>query len=93
MKTRIYKNRLRTCGIRVPEDVSLIGFETKLCSEFLSPPQTCLEQRMDRLAELAVDMLEKQFRSEHDLKNEFVDYNLLIRDSVASPRLNPLSIN
>ena len=82
---------LSTCGIRVPEDISLIGFESRLVSEFLHPPMTCLEQRMGRMAELAVDLLEKQLRGEHDLKNEQVDYNLFIRDSVGTPPLIPVS--
>lgn len=84
---------LHSCGIRVPQDISLIGFETKQCSEYLYPPQTCLEQRVDRLSELAVELLEKQLRGEHNLKNELVNYNLLIRDSVAPPPLKPVSIH
>lgn len=82
---------LSTCGIRVPEDISLIGFESRHVSEYLHPPVTCLEQRMGRLAELAVELLEKQLRGEHNLKNERVDYNLFIRDSVDAPPLIPVS--
>lgn len=82
---------LSTCGIRVPEDISLIGFESRYVSEYLHPPVTCLEQRMGRLAELAVELLAKQLRGEHNLKNERVDYNLFIRDSVGAPPLIPVS--
>lgn len=77
---------LTTCGCRIPEDVSFIGFEDRHISQYLNPPQTCVEQRMDQLASNAIDILEKQLQGKHDLKDVCIPCNLIIRGTVAPPK-------
>lgn len=82
----VAQHYLTTCGCRIPEDVSIIGFEDRYISQYLNPPQTCVEQRMDQLASTAIDTLEKQLQGKHDLKDVCIPCNLIIRDTVAPPK-------
>lgn len=69
--------------IRIPEDVSMISMESRRVSEYLTPPHTTIEQRMDRLAAEAVSLLEQQWNGEQPSADIAVDYCLRSRDSVA----------
>lgn len=71
--------------IRIPEDVSLISMESRRISEYLTPPHTTIEQRMDLLASAAVSLLEKQWNGEQNLADVAINYCLRSRDSVAPP--------
>ena len=70
---------------RIPEDISLISMENRRVSEFLTPPHTTIEQRMDRLAAEAVSLLEQQWNGEQPSADIAVEYCLRSRDSVAPP--------
>lgn len=82
----VVQHYLTTCGCRIPEDVSIIGFEDRYISQYLNPPQTCVEQRMDAMAMNAIDILEKQLQGKHELKDISIPCNLIIRDTVAPPK-------
>ncbi|BCU78079.1 LacI family DNA-binding transcriptional regulator [Luteolibacter sp. LG18] len=47
-------NRLREEGIRVPEDVSVVGHDNIAVAEHFHPPLTTVDQQTDRLMHLAV---------------------------------------
>ena len=44
-------------GIRIPEDVSVVGFDNTYLSEFLSPPLTSIDIPREELSRLAVSAL------------------------------------
>jgi len=44
-------------GLRVPEDLSIVGFDGIGAAEWTSPPLTTVEQPIDEIAETAVDAL------------------------------------
>jgi LacI family transcriptional regulator, repressor for deo operon, udp, cdd, tsx, nupC, and nupG len=46
-------------GLRVPEDVSVIGYDDAHPLEFIDPPLTTLRQPIDRLAQAAVSILQR----------------------------------
>jgi len=48
---------LHTVGLRVPEDVSLIGYDNADFSAFTSPPLTTIDPQVSELIEGAVEML------------------------------------
>ena len=48
---------LRESGIRVPEDVQVIGFDNNEESAYLTPPLTSMDSRLEWIAETAVDRL------------------------------------
>ncbi|WP_279623969.1 LacI family DNA-binding transcriptional regulator [Aeromonas veronii] len=85
---------LRKCGRRLPEDLSIIGFDDILLARYLYPPLTTLhypiETMAKRAAELAISRLQQQEPGPG--RHEFSP-SLVIRKSVSplmqSPRLRP----
>ena len=51
-------------GFRVPEDVSVLGFDNLPMAEITHPPLTTLAQDIDQKAHLVVDMLLRHIRQE-----------------------------
>ena len=72
---------LACLGKRIPEDVSVIGWENPGFSEHQIPPMTSLEQDFRGIASAAFDMLEKKIRGEQT-GNVFIPYKFHIRGSV-----------
>lgn len=72
---------LARLGKRIPEDVSVIGWENPGFSEHQIPPMTSLGQDFRGIASAAFDMLEKKIRGEQT-GNVFIPYKFHIRGSV-----------
>ena len=72
---------LARLGKRIPEDISVIGWENPGFSEHQIPPMTSLEQDFCGIASAAFDMLEKKIRGEQT-GNVFIPYKFHIRGSV-----------
>ena len=72
---------LARLGKRIPEDISVIGWENAGFSEHQIPPMTSLEQDFRGIASAAFDMLEKKIRGEQT-GNIFIPYKFHIRGSV-----------
>ena len=72
---------LARLGKRIPEDISVIGWENPGFSEHQIPPMTSLEQDFRGIASAAFDMLEKKIRGEQT-SNVFIPYKFHIRGSV-----------
>jgi LacI family transcriptional regulator len=51
-------------GFRVPQDVSIIGFDRIAMSQLMSPPLTTVEQPLYEMARLAADLLLERARGE-----------------------------
>jgi DNA-binding LacI/PurR family transcriptional regulator len=47
---------IQSAGLRVPQDISVMGFDDITLSSFLNPPLTSIAQDKEQLAKLAVDM-------------------------------------
>ncbi len=52
---------LREAGLRVPEDIALVGFDDFDWAEFSSPPLTVMAQPAQELGRIAVDLLMRRF--------------------------------
>lgn len=48
---------LREMGFRIPEDISVTGYDDLFCSRFITPALTTVRQNIDQKAKLAVDAL------------------------------------
>ena len=73
-------------GLRIPADVSLIGFDDNPSSSELEPALTSMRQPYDLMAETAVKLLTEQI--EGQVKNptrRFLPAELIVRRSVAPP--------
>ena len=83
---------LQSRGLRVPTDISLIGYDDHPIAAFLNPPLTTLRQPVGELgthaAKLAFDAIERT-RSDPDWTPhqtlELLPATLIVRDSVTAP--------
>lgn len=50
----------QSIGVRVPDEVSFIGFDDELFSSYCSPPLTTFKQRREQIAEAAAEILHKR---------------------------------
>ncbi len=70
-------------GLRVPEDLSIVGFDDIPFCQMVSPPLTTIHQDMDQKARLAAEfMLQLLEGEEPDRSNIILPVNLVERDSV-----------
>ena len=73
-------------GRRVPEDVSVIGFDDQPFTEFLRPARSTVRQSFPALGRTAVALLQEQFDvSASPRQRAVVDTELVIRESTAPP--------
>lgn len=73
-------------GIRVPEDVSIVGFDGEELSKFTAPPLTTIRQAFKRVAQIAVDRLMQQIQGEPlSLVPELTPTDLIVRASTGPP--------
>jgi LacI family transcriptional regulator len=73
-------------GIRVPEDLSVIGFDDIRMAEFLIPPLTTIQMSQSELAKLAFEALLKEVKRETPLLegSEYIlKTRLVLRNSTA----------
>ena len=74
---------LQQAGYRVPEDVSIIGFDDGAICTFTVPPLTTMRINRARLGELAVDRLLALCQSPDDVVvKSTISVQLIERDSV-----------
>jgi len=81
---------IKDAGLRVPDDISVIGYDDVRAARYTSPPLTTAKQNLDAIANAAIDYI-CQWRDKHepgpgiDLR---MPASLIVRESVASPRQN-----
>ena len=70
-------------GLRVPEDVAIMGFDGVPFGSVTYPPLTTIEQPMHQLGVRSVQLLlERIDNPEVETVNEILDWKLLVRGSV-----------
>jgi DNA-binding LacI/PurR family transcriptional regulator len=75
------------CGLRVPEDISLVGVDDIEISQHLNPPLTTIRQPLAQLAQRAVEMLLGVIKEgEADPAPVLLEPELIVRRSTAKPR-------
>ena len=69
-------------GIRIPEDLSVVGYDNISFSEFFNPPLTTVNQHIAELAQLAVKTLIKRILGSLDIETVLmIEPHLIIRKS------------
>ena len=80
---------LREHGIRVPEDISVTGFDNFPFSEFFTPSLTTLEYPYRQMGRIATGQLIKQITdSRYPVKNYVLPLKMLERKSTCNPDSN-----
>jgi LacI family transcriptional regulator len=81
-------------GIRVPEDVSVIGFDDIFFSRLTRPPLTTVHIPREQLGRQAFEALDRLARSKRPRGAEYViETSVVIRRSTAPPRSRSLSVH
>ncbi len=71
-------------GLKVPDDVALIGFSNSDLTELLNPPLTVIRQHAFKMGEIATQLLLSQIESKRpvvDFETIVLDTELIIRQS------------
>lgn len=78
--------RIRTHGLRVPDDISVVGFDDLYISQYLEPPLTTVRQPMRQMGRMAMETLLHIFDGPYSTHNLRVEGQLIVRQSTASPK-------
>ena len=81
--------QIRILGLRVPDDISLIGFDDLPIVRYTDPPLTTVRQPMPQMGRLAMETLLDILagsRSNHNIK---VPGELIVRGSTVPPKEKP----
>ena len=77
----------RSLGLRVPEDLSVVGFDNIPESALNSPPLTTVNQPIKVMGRRAVEMLVQLMRGDElDKTHVTLDTHLVVRGSTCAPR-------
>lgn len=72
----------RECGLRVPDDISIVGFDDIPQSSLVFPKLTTVRQPLEKMGRVAVRMLLEQIDNRsHPLQQVALETQLVIRDS------------
>ncbi len=73
---------LADAGKRVPEDISIIGFDGLQIGEYTLPRLSTVAQSVEKLAEQSMHLLLQSIEKGADARHEVVPVRLLLRESV-----------
>ncbi|MBZ5703469.1 MAG: LacI family transcriptional regulator [Acidobacteriia bacterium] len=77
----------RDAGLRVPEDVSVVGFDDIQAAAYLIPRLTTVRQPLRQMGELAAMHLLQRISTGHPLPDEIAaEPELIVRESTFAPR-------
>lgn len=73
-------------GIRVPEDISVIGIDDVLSSKYLIPALTTMAVDRQEMGRLGIELLQKAINKEPCQSVVLPQCKLIVRESTAAPR-------
>ncbi|WP_345630669.1 substrate-binding domain-containing protein [Rugosimonospora acidiphila] len=77
---------LQARGVRVPADVSVVGFDDLAACDWVTPPLTTVRQRLEEMARMAVQLLrERDSAQPAEPTRVELATSLVIRESTAPP--------
>jgi DNA-binding LacI/PurR family transcriptional regulator len=75
-----------THGIRIPDDLSIVGFDDLRFAEYVRPRLTTVHSPIDRLAQLGVTLLYDRLQDRVlEARSEVLPVSLVVRNSTVSP--------
>lgn len=82
---------LEQAGMRVPQDVSIVGFDDIVFARLARPPLTTAAVPREELGALAFQMINKMISLKRPIgESRVLTPELVIRESTAPPRVDPL---
>jgi DNA-binding LacI/PurR family transcriptional regulator len=83
---------LRVHNLRVPEDISVVGFDDLFFAPYTQPPLTTVRQPKEHMGRLATEIVLKLLDGTSCEYNVEVQGELVIRESTAPPPREPLKL-
>jgi len=75
-------------GIRVPDDLSIVGFDDIRFAQYVRPRLTTIRSPVDRLAQTGVELLfERLADPRAPARTQVLPVELVIRESAAAPAM------
>ena len=71
-------------GLKIPDDISFIGFTDGLLSKYANPSLTVIAQHGEKMGEISAQMLIDKVENERDEENyqtKILEPTLVVRDS------------
>lgn len=85
---------LKEAGLRVPQDVSVVGFDDIPGAAFANPGLTTVRQPLVRMGEIAAQTLVNQIEEKEQYVPEIaIEPDLVVRDSTARVTMIPWAMN
>jgi LacI family transcriptional regulator len=83
----LFIRKLKNLGYKVPEDVSVVGFDNYIFASLSSPRLTTVEVDLEMMAETAVNAIMRKIQGDRRcLGRKVISGNIVIRDSVKEIR-------
>jgi LacI family repressor for deo operon, udp, cdd, tsx, nupC, and nupG len=76
----------RDLGIRVPDDLSIVGFDDLASSSYLTPPLTTVRQPMREIGVRAVNLLLAIIDNVEVPRQQTLDFRVMVRGSTGAPK-------
>jgi len=73
---------LQEKGFSVPEDVSIIGFNDTIMSQYITPPLTSIRVHLENLGEVAVQLMVERINNRTYPKKVIIPSEFIVRESV-----------
>jgi DNA-binding LacI/PurR family transcriptional regulator len=72
-------------GVRVPEDVSVVGFDDQPESGYFTPPLTTVRQDFEELGRRCMDLMLSAIEKGDTVSTTVVEPELVVRGSTSAP--------
>lgn len=81
-------HELKAAGLKVPQDISVMGFDNTRYAEVMDPPLTTVDQPAEEIGERTLHRMIKAIENgiEDNTKPEIVPHKLIIRSSVGKAK-------
>lgn len=76
---------LKKAGVHIPEDISLMGLETRLLNECFSPPITAIRQDFEQIAAVTAESMYQAIVNRIPPTCATIPFQLIERESVRQP--------
>lgn len=77
---------IKNCGLRIPEDVALIGFTDDVHAEYVTPRMSAIADQSHLMGVTACKLLLKNIKGDTKVYKEIVPQQLIIRDTSAKKK-------
>lgn len=74
---------LHQSGRKVPDDISVVGFDNLYASQFLNPPLTTVHLPLYDLGDVACERIIQRIRGRREVVSELLPTHLILRESTA----------